>query len=132
MLTVAWHSKKSTFCILIYAQFSPLAVVHYHVSYLHYLGIKESVSFIDQGVCVGAEARLSVPRLLSVMGDSADAREEWRTGWQGVPLQALLPWAAQMLSLLSQAEGDAMLPTLKVCHLPSSSSPTHFSGISRF
>ena len=82
--------------------------------------VKESVSFIDQGCCVGAEARLSVPRLLSVMGDSADAREEWRTGWQGVPLQALLPWAAQMLSLLSQAEGDALLPTLKVCHLPSS------------
>lgn len=55
-----------------------------------------------------------MPRLLSVMGDSGDARAEWEAGWQGVPLQALLPWAAQMLSLLSSPEGAALLPTLKV------------------
>ncbi len=68
-------------------------------------------------VGAGAEARLFVPRLLSVMGDSEDARAEWEAGWQGVPLQALLPWAAQMLSLLSSPKGAALLPTLKVvCH----------------
>lgn len=59
-----------------------------------------------------------MPRLLSVMGDSADAREAWSAGWEGVPSQALLPWAAQMLSLLSLPEGAALLPTLKVWHFP--------------
>ena len=71
---------------------------------------------IADTVCVdaGSQARLFVPRLLSVMGDSGGARAEWEAGWQGVPLQALLPWAAQMLSLLGSPEGAALLPTLKV------------------
>lgn len=48
------------------------------------------------------------------MGESAEARQEWQSGWQGVPNQALLPWAAQMLSLLNLSEGEVLLPTLKV------------------
>jgi hypothetical protein len=52
--------------------------------------------------------------MLSVMGSSEAAQREWQAGWQAVPVQALLPWAAQMLSLLSLPEGEALLPTLKV------------------
>lgn len=62
----------------------------------------------------GCEARLFVPRVLAVMGESEGARAEWQAGWEGVPSQALLPWAAQMLSLLDLPEGAALLATLKV------------------
>ena len=48
------------------------------------------------------------------MGDSAAAREAWNQNWQGAPLNALLPWAAQMLSLLDAPEGEALLPALQV------------------
>ena len=39
-----------------------------------------------------------------------------------MPLHVLLPWGAQMLSLLDGAAGDALLPTLKVTPSPRCSS----------
>ena len=48
------------------------------------------------------------------MGDSAAAREAWSQNWRQAPLNALLPWAAQMLSLLDAPEAEALLPALQV------------------
>ena len=63
----------------------------------------------------GAEAQLLVPRALGLLAGSHQApRDEWAAGWERVPLHVLLPWGAQMLSLLDGVAGDALLPTLKV------------------
>lgn len=62
----------------------------------------------------GLEAQLVVPRALTVMEGSKPAQKAWHGAWSGAPLHALLPWAAQMLSLLDSPEGAALLPTLKV------------------
>ena len=62
----------------------------------------------------GAEAQLFVPRALAMLGASEAARAEWGTHWREAPLNALLPWAAQMLSLLDAPEGAPLLPTLQV------------------
>lgn len=63
----------------------------------------------------GADAQLLVPRALGLLAGSPQApRDEWAAGWGRVPLHVLLPWGAQMLSLLDGLAGDALLPTLKV------------------
>ncbi len=62
----------------------------------------------------GQEAQLYVPRLLSVIGSSEAAGRCFREAWHKVPLPLLLPWVAQMLSLLDAPQGEAMLPLLKV------------------
>ena len=67
------------------------------------------------GAAAGADAQLLVPRSLGLLAGSQQApRDEWAAGWGRVPLHVLLPWGAQMLSLLDGAAGDALLPTLKV------------------
>jgi hypothetical protein len=48
------------------------------------------------------------------MGASGAARAAWAAHWKEAPLASLLPWAAQMLSLLDAAEGAPLLPTLQV------------------
>ena len=65
----------------------------------------------------GREAQLFVPRLLSVLADSATARHSWGQGWAQVPLHVLLPWVAQMLSVLDAVQGDALLPALQVSQM---------------
>jgi len=62
----------------------------------------------------GREAQLYVPRLLSVIGSSEAASRCFGEVWHKVPLPLLLPWVAQMLSLLDAAQGGALLPPLKV------------------
>ena len=62
----------------------------------------------------GREAQLHVPRLLSVLGSNEAARQSFGEGWGGVPLRLLLPWVAQMLSLLDAPQGEALLPPLQV------------------
>lgn len=62
----------------------------------------------------GREAQLYVPRLLSVIGSSKAAGQCFGEAWPKVPLPLLLPWVAQMLSLLDAAQGEALLPPLKV------------------
>ncbi len=62
----------------------------------------------------GREAQLYVPRLLSVIGSSEAAGRCFREAWHKVPLPLLLPWVAQMLSLLDAPQGEALLPALKV------------------
>lgn len=62
----------------------------------------------------GQEAQLYVPRLLSVIGSSEAAGRCFGEAWHKVPLPFLLPWVAQMLSLLDAAQGEALLPPLKV------------------
>ncbi|KAK9839902.1 hypothetical protein WJX74_000152 [Apatococcus lobatus] len=61
----------------------------------------------------GQEAQLLIPVLMEAMHKSKAARQAWECHWQGVPIHLLLPWAAQMLSLLDQPEGSSFLPTLK-------------------
>ncbi|DBA87788.1 TPA: hypothetical protein ACH3X1_004785 [Trebouxia sp. C0004] len=62
----------------------------------------------------GREAQLYVPRLLSVIGSTEAAGRCFNEVWHKVPLPLLLPWVAQMLSLLDAAQGEALLPPLKV------------------
>lgn len=62
----------------------------------------------------GQEAQLYVPRILSVLGSSKDARQCFIEVWSSVPLHVLLPWAAQMLSLLDAPQGTALLAALQV------------------
>ena len=54
-----------------------------------------------------------VPRALTVLEGRKAAQLAWSTAWHSAPLHVLLPWAAQMLSLLGSPEGIALLPTLK-------------------
>lgn len=63
---------------------------------------------------VGKEAQLFVSRLLSVLGSDEAARQQVAKGWSKVPLHMLLPWSAQMLSLLEGPQGEALLPLLQV------------------
>ena len=48
--------------------------------------------------------------------DSAaeSARTAFAKGWEGVPLRFMLPWAAQMLTLLDADGGEVLLPVLMV------------------
>jgi hypothetical protein len=62
----------------------------------------------------GDQARLFVPRVLMVMGGGGPTADAFLADWQRVPLASLLPWAAQMLSLLGEPEGAALLPALEV------------------
>ena len=62
----------------------------------------------------GQEAQLYVPRILSVLGSSKEARQCFTEVWNSVPLHVLLPWAAQMLSLLDAPQGEALLPAIQV------------------
>lgn len=62
----------------------------------------------------GQEAQLYVPRLLSVMASCQPARHCFSQVWSSVALHVLLPWAAQMLSLLDAPQGEALLPPLQV------------------
>ena len=62
----------------------------------------------------GVEAQLMVPRALTVMEGSESARQAWAESWGSASLHVLLPWAAQMLSLLGSPQGAALLPSLKV------------------
>ena len=55
-----------------------------------------------------------VPRALTVMEGSQSARQAWAESWGSASLHVLLPWAAQMLSLLGSPQGAALLPSLKV------------------
>jgi hypothetical protein len=67
-------------------------------------------------VCGGTGADLYVPRALAVLAIGEEPRTAWRDGWEGVAPHMFLPWAAQMLSLLESAEGDAIVPCLEVAH----------------
>ena len=62
----------------------------------------------------GQEAQLLVPAAMEIMHQSTAAQQAWTSHWQGIPLHLLLPWAAQMLSLLDEPEGRSFLPALKV------------------
>ena len=62
----------------------------------------------------GVEAQLMVPRALTVLESSKSAQQAWLGAWGSISLHVLLPWAAQMLSLLGSSEGAALLPALKV------------------
>ena len=78
-----------------------------------------SLSINTFGSChAGAEAALLVPRILTVLTGSGSAAESARTafakGWEGVPLRFMLPWAAQMLTLLDADGGQVLLPALMV------------------
>ena len=66
---------------------------------------------------VGKEAQLLFSTLLSVLGTDEGARQHFGEGWTRVPLHMLLPWSAQMLSLLDGAQGETLLPLLQVCAL---------------
>ena len=55
-----------------------------------------------------------VPRALTVIEGSESAQQAWSGACGGAPQHVLLPWAAQMLSLLGSPEGAALLSTLKV------------------
>ena len=54
-----------------------------------------------------------VPRALTVLEGRKPAQQAWIAAWHSAPLHVLLPWAAQMLSLLGSPEGPALLPALK-------------------
>lgn len=71
-----------------------------------------------QHVLAGKEAQLLFSCLLSVLGTDAAAQGQFAEGWTKVPLHMLLPWAAQMLSLLDGHQGEALLPLLQVCCIP--------------
>lgn len=62
----------------------------------------------------GQTAQLLVPAAMEVMHQSTAAQQAWTSSWQGIPMHLLLPWAAQMLSLLDQPEGQSFVPALKV------------------
>ena len=62
----------------------------------------------------GQEAQLLVPAAMEIMHQSTAAQQAWTSHWQGIPLHLLLPWAAQMLSLLDEQEGRSFVPALKV------------------
>lgn len=66
---------------------------------------------------IGKEAQLLFSSLLSVLGTDEAARQQFGEGWTRVPLHMLLPWSAQMLSLLDGAQGETLLPLLQVCAL---------------
>ena len=76
-----------------------------------------------------------VPRALTVLEGREAAQQAWSTAWHSAPLHLLLPWAAQMLSLLGSAEGAALLPALKALsegykqrlYFPFSLSKQHYS-----
>jgi hypothetical protein len=55
-----------------------------------------------------------VPQALAVMEGSQAARQAWAVSWDSASLHVLLPWAAQMLSLLGSPQGSALVPSLKV------------------
>ena len=62
-----------------------------------------------------------MPRVLTVMANSESARAEFAGGWRSVPPKALLPWAAQMMSLLDTPQGPTLIPPLEassISHLP--------------
>ena len=78
-----------------------------------------SLSFNSFAPChAGAEAALLVPRILTVLTGSGPAAESagdaFAKGWEGVPLRFMLPWAAQMLTLLDADSGEVLLPALMV------------------
>ncbi|KAK9832515.1 hypothetical protein WJX81_003666 [Elliptochloris bilobata] len=78
------------------------------------------------------EAQLLVPRALGLLGGAEQApRDEWAAGWGRVPLYALLPWGAQMLSLLDGAAGDALLPALQALARSNKQSLYFAFGLSR-
>ena len=78
----------------------------------------------------GQEAQLYVPRLLSVLGSSKTAQHCFTQVWSSVPLHVLLPWAAQMLSLLDAPQGEALLPALQVGSLVNNNGLHHHSDAS--
>ena len=49
-----------------------------------------------------------------MLGSSEAARQGFSEVWGRVPLHLLLPWVAQMLSLLDASQGEALLPPLQV------------------
>ena len=66
----------------------------------------------------GREAQLLVPVVMETMHKSEAARQAWASNWQGLPIHLLLPWAAQMLSLLDAPEGASFVPALQVRPFP--------------
>ena len=72
---------------------------------------------MDNLMSIGKEAQLLFSSLLSVLGTDEAARQQFGEGWTRVPLHMLLPWSAQMLSLLDGAQGETLLPLLQVCAL---------------
>ena len=53
--------------------------------------------------------------MLTGSGPAAQsARTAFAKGWEGVPLRFMLPWAAQMLTLLDADGGEVLLPVLMV------------------
>ncbi|KAK9796984.1 hypothetical protein WJX73_006710 [Symbiochloris irregularis] len=58
-------------------------------------------------------AELHVPRALALLNEDAGARDSWLKNWKHVPLHLLLPWGAQMLSLLDADEGPCLIPALQ-------------------
>ncbi|KAK9829312.1 hypothetical protein WJX72_005143 [[Myrmecia] bisecta] len=75
--------------------------------------VRHTLQALHLGGQAGVDAQLYVPRLLALMADSPMARQAWEAGWQGLALHVLLPWAAQMLSLLDTSQGSVLLPALK-------------------
>ena len=87
---------------------------------LHYGSCMNYVSSLTHALLLlaGVEAQLMVPRALKVLESSNSAQQAWLGAWGSTPLHVLLPWAAQMLSLLGSPEGAALLPVLKVSTEP--------------
>ena len=73
-----------------------------------------SICFQEGPVDIGKEAQLLFSSLLSILGSDEAAQWQFAEGWPTVPLHMLLPWSAQMLSLLDGPQGDALLPLLQV------------------
>ena len=62
----------------------------------------------------GHEVQLLVPVIMGTMHQSEAASQAWASKWQDIPVHLLLPWAAQMLSLLDEPEGASFVPALQV------------------
>ena len=60
------------------------------------------------------EAQLYLPRAIALLSGNPGAQAAWSAGIAAVPSRLLLPWAAQMLSLLDCEEGQVLLPPLQV------------------
>ncbi|KAK9867398.1 hypothetical protein WJX84_001490 [Apatococcus fuscideae] len=75
--------------------------------------VKSVLNALHHGTHDGQEAQLLVPVVMDTMHNSEGARRAWEGMWQNVPLHLLLPWAAQMLSLMDQREGASYVSALQ-------------------
>lgn len=61
----------------------------------------------------GAHARVFLPAVLNLLSSFPGAVSAFEGAWRSLPLRTYLPWVSQMLSLLGQPEGGALVPVLE-------------------